>query len=66
MRGTVTKHTHEGGDQERAIADQYHGWANLSRAQSPRTARLLDSIAKNYENDAQREDIRAEQHKVES
>ena len=66
MRGTVTKHPYVGGDQERAIADQYHGWANLARAQSPRTARLLDSIAKNYENDAQREDIRAEQRKLES
>ena len=31
MRGTVTKALYEGGAQERALADQYHGWAEISR-----------------------------------
>jgi len=65
MRGVVTKSPYEGGIQERALSDQYRGWADLSRAKWPRMARVLESIAKSYERDAKREDARAEQHKIE-
>ena len=64
MRGTVTKALYEGGGQERALADKYHGWAEISRLKWPRMARMLNSISKGYQEDAQQEDIRAEQDKL--
>lgn len=65
MRDVVTKALYEGGSQERVLADRYHHWANISRDQWPRMARVLEMMAKNLENDARREDIRAEQDKLE-
>ena len=66
IRGTVTKALYEGGAQERELAGRYHEWANISRLRWPRVARALDSIAKGWEQDAEREDNRAEQDKQRS
>jgi len=63
MRGTFSKNLYEGGAQERPLASQYHEWANVARIRWPRVARVLDSIAKGWEEDAEREDNRAEQDK---
>jgi hypothetical protein len=65
MRGTFSKQLYEGGAQERAIASQYHGWAEISRTQWPRTAQLLETIAQEWEYEARREDEHAEQDKLE-
>ncbi|MFZ0931827.1 MAG: hypothetical protein WAN11_24730 [Syntrophobacteraceae bacterium] len=63
MRGTFTKALYEGGAQERALASSYHEWANISRTRWPRVAEVLDAIAQGWEEDAKREDTRAEQDK---
>lgn len=64
MRGTFCRAVDEGGDQERALANQYHGWAKISRTRWPRTARVLKAIAENWEEWARREDLEAEQRKL--
>jgi hypothetical protein len=64
MRGVYNKALYEGGDQERALAGQYRGWAAVARAHWPRMARVLDAIAEGWEEDARREDARAEQDKL--
>ena len=63
MRGVVTKALYEGGAQERKLAARYYEWANISRSRWPRVARVLDTIAKDWEKNAEREDTRAEQDK---
>jgi hypothetical protein len=45
------------------LASKYREWANISRSTWPRVARLLDTIAQGWEEDAEREDTRAEQDK---
>jgi hypothetical protein len=64
MRGIYKKVVYEGGDQERALADQYRGWADISRARWPRMAQVLETIAEEWEADARREDAQAEQDKL--
>jgi hypothetical protein len=64
MRGVYNKALYEGGDQERALAGQYRGWADISRTQWPRMARVLETIAKGWEAEACREDAKAEQDKL--
>ncbi len=64
MRGVYTKDLYEGGTQERALASQYHGWAEVSRARWPRMTRVLEMIAQSWEGHACREDVRAEQQKL--
>ena len=64
MRGIYNKALYEGGDQERALADQYRGWADTSRARWPRMARVLEIIAEGWEAYARREDAEAEQDKL--
>lgn len=64
MRGIYSKALYEGGAQERALAGQYRSWADLSRTRWPRMARVLDGIAQNWEEHARREDIEAEQEKL--
>lgn len=66
MRGTVTKALYEGGAQERKLASSYHTWASISRMRWPRVAKILNTIAKGWEEDAEREDTRAEQDKQRS
>ena len=65
MRGVYTKALYEGGAQERELAKQYQKWAEISRAHWPRTASVLETIARDYEGEARREDSRAEQNKLE-
>jgi hypothetical protein len=64
MRGIYNKALYEGGDQERALADQYRRWADTSRARWPRMARVLETIAEGWEAYARREDAEAEQDKL--
>ena len=64
MRGVFTKEVFEGGKQERDLANQYREWANICRVKWIRTALLLERIAKSWDEMAEREDIRAEQEKL--
>jgi hypothetical protein len=65
MRGIYSKAIYEGGAQERALAARYREWANCVRAQVPRVACMLDTIAKGWEEQGRREDLQAEQRKLE-
>jgi len=65
MRGGYSKAPYEGGAQEKVLADQYREWATCSRSHWPKMARVLDAIAIHWEGDAHREDLRAEQDKLE-
>lgn len=55
-RGVVGRSLDEGGKQERALAEQYAGWANRIAVTAPRTAAVLRSLADDYRQDAIRED----------
>ncbi len=59
-RGVTTRGVYDGGVQERAIADGYRKWAKITKADWPRTTRLLEGLAESYERDAQRLDAEAE------
>jgi hypothetical protein len=65
MRGVNSRGMFEGGDQERALADDNLRWADIA-AVWPRTSALLQAIAKNWRLDAEREDIQAAQRKLRS
>ncbi|UZR29834.1 hypothetical protein [Methylococcus mesophilus] len=58
MRGVYTKAFAEGGDQERALAQQARQWANAI-PDSPRTAAMLIRIAEGWDREANDEDVRA-------
>ena len=60
MRGVYSKGPEEGGDQERALANQSREWAEATAA-SMRTSAMLLHIAKSWEGYAEREDIDAAQ-----
>lgn len=49
----------EGGDQERALASKYRGWATKLGYEFPYVASVLNSIADSYEREAQWEDTEA-------
>lgn len=55
-RGVVSRSLDEGGKQERALAEQYAGWADRMAVTAPRTAAVLRSLADGYRQDAVRED----------
>ena len=57
-RGVATRGVYDGGDQERALAARYAGWAQTV-GRWPRTSRLLRELAEDYERDARMEDERA-------
>lgn len=59
-RGLVTKDPSAGGAAERALAEQYDGFAVAVRAGYPRTARLLRRIADSYRREASLEDFESE------
>jgi hypothetical protein len=65
MRGAFSKDPYEGGAQERNLASQYREWAGIARAKWPRTSRVLENMAQEWEEDARREDARSEQYKLE-
>lgn len=58
MRGAYSKAMGEGGEQERALAQQSRDWAS-SMPEYPRTSALHNSIAKNWALHAQEEDVRS-------
>ncbi len=60
-RGVTVRMPHDGGGQERALAERYRRDAEALRFDWPRTAACLDRIATTYEVDANREDLSAEQ-----
>jgi DNA-binding XRE family transcriptional regulator len=60
-RGVTVRMPHDGGGQERALAERYRADAEALRFDWPRTAACLDRIATTYEVDANREDLSAEQ-----
>lgn len=59
-RGVTTRAPTAGGQQERALAEQYRKYAAEARLRWPRTAALLRSLAETYEADAAREDANAD------
>jgi hypothetical protein len=59
-RGVVSRAIGEGGILERELVAKYRGYAFAMAQSWPRTARVLRSIADDYEFDSQREDERAE------
>lgn len=63
MRGVVSKAVFEGGDQERALADEARGWAREAAAW-PRTRAMLTRIAEDWEAYAANEDMRAAHDKL--
>lgn len=60
-RGVTVRLPHDGGAQERLLAEQYRRDAEALKFDWPRTAACLDRIAATYEADANREDLRANQ-----
>jgi hypothetical protein len=63
MRGVFTKQIQEGGEQERALAEKYRGWAR-SMPNLPRTSALLEQIALDWDRQAERADIRSQQEQM--
>jgi hypothetical protein len=62
-RGVYGKAIHEGGDQERQLAEQYRQWSE-STHQFPRTSGVLNGIAESWYQHATEQDTRAEQGKL--
>jgi len=60
-RGVTVRLPHDGGGQERALAEVYRRDAAALRFDWPRTSACLDRISTTYEVDAAREDLSAEQ-----
>jgi hypothetical protein len=65
MRGVHSRDAYEGGDQERDLANTNDEAAALS-SPWPRTAALLQAIAKTWEEEAKRVDIEAAQRRMRS
>jgi hypothetical protein len=61
-RGVTSRGVFEGGDQERALAQQYRAWAETVQTRWPRTAAMLRRIAEHYEWEARLHDDDAERH----
>ena len=58
-RGVVTRHLGEGGDQERALAAKYCGWAQQIAYEFPHVGSILERIAEGYDHDSVRQDTNA-------
>jgi hypothetical protein len=58
MRGIYSKAIGEGGNQERALADQAKGWAR-ALPEFPRTANMLSAIAETWINEGEAADAQA-------
>lgn len=63
MRGVFTKSIGEGSGQERAFAETTRKWAEIA-SEYPRTMAMLFDLAKSWEADAEREDVRAAKDKL--
>lgn len=59
-RGVTWRGLYDGGIQERELEENYRRWSASTRANWPRTARVLREIADAYKRDARRQDTRAE------
>ena len=59
-RGLTGRNMTEGGDQERALEEQYRHYAQHAASQWPRTASLLRRIAASYNRDARMYDTQAD------
>ena len=55
-RGVHTRSPDEGGKQERELSARYRGWAKRLEFDYPYVANILESTAKGYDRDAERED----------
>jgi len=60
-RGVTVRSPHDGGEQERGLAERYRRDAETLRFDWPRTAATLDRIADSFVRDAEREDQSADQ-----
>lgn len=58
QRGVTTRGVHDGGQQERDLAEQYQEWADRVRSQWPRTGALLDALAERYRAEGREQDER--------
>lgn len=61
-RGATTRGMHDGGEQERALAKQYHGYADACQMSWPRVAAILRQLAVGYDADARHMDDQADDH----
>jgi hypothetical protein len=59
-RGITIRAAYAGGDQERALSQQYQEWSNIVAPAWPRTGRILQYFADQYEREARAEDARAQ------
>jgi hypothetical protein len=60
QRGVTGRSVYAGGDKERKLAEKYRGWASKVANRWPRAGAMLEGIASGYDQDALREDGRAE------
>jgi hypothetical protein len=63
MRGVVSKAVYEGGEQERALAEEARGWARAAEGW-PRTTAMLHELSRSWDRDAAQEDERARQDQM--
>lgn len=61
-RGVTSRGMLDGGQQERALAQRYNGWAETLKFDSPRTSGVLREIARSYETHARDFDETAERN----
>jgi transcriptional regulator with XRE-family HTH domain len=59
-RGVTMRQPKDGGKQERDLAEKYRSWSKATALDWLRTSAILENLAKGYEEDARREDERAE------
>lgn len=59
-RGVTSRGMLDGGGLERALASDYRKWSRACALEWPKTAALLEKLAKDYETEARRHDDRAE------
>jgi hypothetical protein len=59
-RGVTSRGPHEGGGQERALAEKYDGYAEQVESKWPRAASILRGLADTYRSEAERMDRWAE------
>ena len=60
QHGVTTKEYHEGGEQERALAERFGSIAERLKFESPRTAQAMRGIAKHYASSARKADEETE------
>ena len=58
-RGVITRQIGEGGEQERALAAKYRGWAQQIAYEYPHVGSILERIAEGYDHDSVRQDTDA-------